>query len=237
MDVGIAPFTMDADLALAPEDLADEPLVEDLMRSGGFTQEGSQPGSWTKRIVVDGKQLNIPVDIMVAAGHVPAGGRRGARIDPHDRMAARKALGLEGAVIDNERMEVTALDSDDGRSFSVRVAGPAALLVSKLHKVHERVQSGNAARILDKDAADIYRIMRAVAADTVVERLNDLLNDEKSRVPTEQALQFLNTLFGARRGRGTQMAVIALRTAVPPETVETVCTNFVRTVLNGLPHE
>jgi len=51
-----------------------------------------------------------------------------------------------------------ALDADDPRSFELRVAGPAALLVAKLHKIAER--SGTA-RQSDKDALDVLRICSA----------------------------------------------------------------------------
>lgn len=84
----------------------------------------------------------IPVDVMVSEGLAPAGGSRGARIEPHDKMAARKALGLEGVVIDADVMEISGLEAAEARSFSVQVAGPAALAVAKLHKLHERLFAG-----------------------------------------------------------------------------------------------
>lgn len=35
-------------------------------------------------------------------------------------------------------MRIESLDEEDGRTFEVAVAGPAALLVAKLHKIAER---------------------------------------------------------------------------------------------------
>ena len=48
-------------------------------------------------------------------------------------------IDLELSLVDNDVMDVRALDSDP-RSFQVRVAGVAALLVAKVHKVAERLQ-------------------------------------------------------------------------------------------------
>ena len=44
-DISVAPYTTDADLALAPRDLTDEPHIEELMRAGAFSQDGKQPGA------------------------------------------------------------------------------------------------------------------------------------------------------------------------------------------------
>ena len=49
--------------------------------------------------------------------------------------------GLEAAVVDHVLVRVGALDATDTRSFDVRVAGVAALMVAKLHKIAERKDS------------------------------------------------------------------------------------------------
>jgi hypothetical protein len=228
-DITLAPYTTDADLVLEPDQLADEPLIEELMRAARFSQEG-QPGSWIRTVAVGGRSVNVPVDIMVPEGLAPPGGSRGARIEPHDKMAARKALGLEGAVIDNDLMDIAALDNEDSRSFVVRVAGPAALMVAKLHKLNDRLTAGRADRIADKDAADIYRIMQAVPVAAFIPRLRPLLVDSRAQAVSTAAVEFLGELFGARASQGVQMAVEALRVAIPPERVEAVCTSVARQV-------
>ncbi len=233
-DISVAPYTIDADLAVSPNDLADQPLLEELMRAGGFSQEGQQPGAWLKSVGVGGRSVIISVDVMVPEGLAPPGGSRGARIEPHDKMAARKALGLEGVVIDVDVMEISGLEAAESRSFSVRVAGPAALVVAKLHKLHERLQVGRADRIADKDAADVYRIMQAVPVEDVLLRLRPLLADPIAEAPTTAALGFLDELFGARASRGVQMAAEALRVGVPADRVEGVCTAFARALRDGL---
>ena len=61
---GVAPYTTDADLALAPGRLADQPLIEKLMRDADFKQKGN-PGIWWKTIDVEGTPTEIEVDVMV----------------------------------------------------------------------------------------------------------------------------------------------------------------------------
>jgi hypothetical protein len=186
-DLSVAPYTTDADFAVAPADLADSPLLEDLMRQADFVLDEQQPGSWVKSVTVDGQRVKVPVDIMVPEGFAPAGGRRSVRLGPHDKMAARRVLGLEGALIDNDDMEIGAIDDQDPRRFTVRVAGPAALVVAKLHKLHERLESGRQDRIADKDAADVYRIMQAVPVDVFMERLRPLVGLRRLVTPNSLA--------------------------------------------------
>src|SRR5262245_29725719 len=75
---------------------------------------------------------------------------------------ARKACGLEAALVDKKTTAIGALDTLDARSFSVAVAGPAALIVSKLHKIRERLAECEQRRLDAKDALDVLRLLRAV---------------------------------------------------------------------------
>jgi hypothetical protein len=65
-------------------------------------------------------------------------GRRGARLGSHGNDVARKVDGLEAVLVDRTPMRVGALAEDDPREFDVHVAGPTALLLAKLCKIHER---------------------------------------------------------------------------------------------------
>ncbi len=65
-------------------------------------------------------------------------------------MIARKAIGLEGSILDHDLMEVAALDDADSRRFTVRVAGPAALIVAKVYKLRDRLAEGKVDRIAGK---------------------------------------------------------------------------------------
>lgn len=151
--VALAEATKDSDLAVDPRKLADEPLLEDAMTRAGFIHNpNKQPGAWIT-------PAGIPVDLMVPETLAGVGGKqaRGARIPPRAKNAARRARGLEAAVVDSSPMEVTALSPTDDRRYTVKVAGPAALLVAKLHKLGERVDTPD--RLVDKDAHDIYRLL------------------------------------------------------------------------------
>ncbi len=57
----------------------------------------------------------------------------------------------------------------DSREFEVAVAGPAALLVAKLHKIHDRIDTPP--RSDNKDAHDVYRLLRAVETPVFVEAI------------------------------------------------------------------
>lgn len=231
--IAVAPYTTDADLVLSPAELAEAPRVEELMRQAAFRQEGN-PGAWAKTVQVGDDEVDVPVDLMVPERFAPPGGRRGVRLPPHDKMAARKARGLEGAILDNDPCEVTGLDGSDPRRFVVRVAGPAALVAAKLHKLRDRLDEGADDRIADKDAADVYRLMLATPVEDFLARLRPLLADDRAGPPCREAVVLLGGLFGAPAARGVEMAVRSLRVAVPAERIAAVCTGFVRLVAAGL---
>lgn len=145
--IALAEATKDSDLALDTRLLADEPLVEQAMRAAGFSQDllDPQPGAWLN-------PAGIPVDLMVPEALAGGSGRRSVTIPPHDKRAARRAVGLEAAVVDHAPMEVPALALDDDRRYTVNVAGPAGLLVAKLHKLGER-QDKNPGRLQGQGCA------------------------------------------------------------------------------------
>jgi hypothetical protein len=70
--------------------------------------------------------------------------------------------GLDGAVVDADVMKLAALEVSDMRVVDVRVAGPAALLVAKVHKLDDRKDSD---RQSDKDALDVLRLLREGALE------------------------------------------------------------------------
>jgi hypothetical protein len=104
-------------------------------------------------------------------------------------------VGLEAAVVDHAPMRVAALARDDERSCTVEVAGPAALLVAKLHKLGERQDSPR--RLEDKDAHDVYRLFVAVPTDRLAEATRRLLADPLAGDVTKQAITYLRDMFAA----------------------------------------
>ncbi len=181
--VALAEATKDSDLALDPRKLHDTPLIDQAMTAAGFILNpmSNQPGSWQS-------PAGVPVDLMVPQDLAGPGGRatRGARLPPHDKRAMRRATGLEAAIVDNSLETVPALDPQDERAFDVKVAGPAALVVAKMHKVLERL--GQPQRLNDKDAHDIYRILQGVPTNALVQGFRRVLDDPISRGVSRIAL-------------------------------------------------
>ncbi|GAA1228684.1 hypothetical protein GCM10009676_08900 [Prauserella halophila] len=213
-NVALAEATKDSDVALDPRKWTDPPTIEDVLHAAGFTldQESKQPGSWLNG-------AGTPVDLMVPELLAGDGGRRGVRIPPHWKLAARRATGLEAAVVDHVPIRVGALADGDDRVHTTHVAGPGALLVAKLHKLGERAGSVPD-RLVDKDAHDVYRLLIAVDTGELAASMKRLCLDPLARPVTEQALEFLRQLFAAGAdATGSMMAGRAEEGIGEPATV------------------
>jgi len=98
-------------------------------------------------------------------------------------------------------------------------AGPAALLVAKLHKLGERDQR-DPTRLIDKDAHDVYRLLVAVDTENLAGMLKMLLSSNLAAPPTQVALAYFNELFvGGPDAPGPQMAGRAEALLGDPATV------------------
>lgn len=168
---------------------------------------------------------------MVPEDLADSGSRRGVRIPPHSKHAARRAPGLEAAIIDRSPMTVDSLDGD-GRSAVINVAGPAALLVAKLHKLGERVDDPD--RLNDKDAHDIYRLLVATETRDLAETVLRLRVDELSQAATAQAFTYLAQLFAAPHALGSRMAGRAEEGVGQPETVSASVSFLAQDLLSAL---
>lgn len=199
-EIALAEFTTDGDVAIDPDLLSSDPLIEEAMRAAGFTPDprSSAIGSWIS-------PRGVFVDLMVPEA-VAGTGRRGVRLPPHDSKAMRRSRGIEATLVDNSKMVIRATDvALDSREFEVAVAGPAALLVAKLHKIHDRIDTPP--RSDNKDAHDVYRLLRAVETPVFVEAIGRLLNEAVSGEVTRDALVQLRELFAqGARARGSLMA-------------------------------
>jgi len=143
----------------------------------------------------------------------------------------------EAALIDHSSMTVSSLDPADTRSIEVEIAGPAALLVAKLHKLHDRMNAGKQDRLDDKDASDVVRIMQTIAVDDIAPVLARLLEDSIAGGVTRDALTYLDELFGRRGRPGIVMAARAMREVMAEETVEVISTRFAEAVIAGVRRE
>jgi len=219
-DLAIAPYTTDGDLALDPTLLGDNPKLAEAMAGAGFrlliAESGSEePGIWVASATIGGETVTVPVDLIVPEGVATGGGRRGARLGPHGKKAARRVPGLEAALVDHSSMTITALDPVDSRRVDVKVAGPAALFVAKAHKIGDRLAEATARRANDKDGVDVYRLMQTTRPDVVGMTLARLRDHPTAGPPTRAALEHLATLFGSQRGAsGAGIAMVARALAV-----------------------
>jgi hypothetical protein len=234
-DLAIAPYTHDADLAINPSLLGEDPKLEDAMRDANFELElrpegHEEPGIWVKEVVVEGRRDLIPVDLIVPQAAASFAGRRGARLGSHGSRAARKLIGLEAALVDHSPMQISALDPSDRRTAEVEVAGSAALLVAKAHKIHDRTTDERQDRVIDKDAVDVFRIMQTTNPNAVGTTLSTLMSDTTAGAPTRRAMTYMNELFRRRGQVGIQMAVRALERAMDPDTVMVICTSYMTTL-------
>jgi hypothetical protein len=70
----------------------------------------------------------------------------------------------------------------------------------------EIISSGRSARLDDKDAADVVRLMQTTRPDEIASTLDVLAVDEVAGHPTKLALEYIEELFGRRGGSGIEMA-------------------------------
>jgi hypothetical protein len=96
--------------------------------------------------------------------------------------------GLEAALVEKTMTTISALDPADTHSFAVVVAGLMALLISKLHKVAERVAEREQRRLDDKDALDILRLLQATETSALAETVDRLLENDVARGITREGL-------------------------------------------------
>lgn len=235
-DLAVAPYTTDGDLTLDPALLGIDPELASAMAKANFVPmviDGHrEPGTWLATTSVGGQAFEVPVDLIVPSSLAGAG-RRGARLGVHGNAAARRAFGLEASLVDHSTMTVEALEAGDGRAIQAEVAGFAALLVAKAHKLHDRVAGGRLARQDDKDAVDVVRIMQTSSPAEVGLTLAALSVDEVAGPAAASAVGMLEELFGRRGRPGVVMASRGLRLALPQQRVEAICSIYSDALLSA----
>jgi hypothetical protein len=139
---------------------------------------------------------------------------------------------LEAALIDHDTITILALDATDDRSRTAEVAGAAALFVAKAHKIHDRLATKRADRLVDKDAADVLRLMQSTSARKIGSTLTRLRVDPMAGPVTEAAIAYIESLFGRRGRPGLEMATRAMRLAVPQERIEALSIAYTSTLIS-----
>ena len=204
-----------------PALLRDVPEIEAAMLGARF-ERGNRVGVWIASRDVAGVPAKVEVDLMVPDA-VGGGGRRAARLPGHAKEVARKTRGLEAALIDKTVVSIRALEPADSRSFDVAIAGPAALLIAKAHKIAERVAEREQRRLEDKDALDILRLLQATETTVLARTVKTLLQADVARDVTREALAILKEHFTDARAAGPQMAVRAAGALMPADVVAASC--------------
>lgn len=221
----LSSFTIDADLALNPAMLPDEPALHDALSAAGFTRK-EQPGLW---FTPD----NVEVDLLVPAS-IAGAGCRGVDLGPnHDRTVAMRAAGLEAALVDNSNRTIVALDAGDRRTFEIAVAGPAALLIAKLHKIGERVEK-TPNRLKNKDASDLFLLLRATPTQALATSFRLLIHREETAPSTQAALHYLRSLFSTDTGAGIGLLRAAVAGIEDEETTAQSCIVLANDLLEAL---
>ncbi|HEX2294917.1 MAG TPA: hypothetical protein VHN37_06370 [Actinomycetota bacterium] len=231
LELGVAPYTTDGDLVIDPRHLSTEPDLGTALRAAGFelatdARGNTQPGMWTSS--------SVPLDLLVPSG-MSAARRRSARLDGHERAAARTVAGLEATLLDHDPMVIASLDGADRRASTVEVAGPVALLIAKAYKISERARRGaRPDRVHAKDAGDAYRLMQATDVAASIGVARRLVDDPDHGHACAEGLRHLVDLFRGRRTVGTELAIDHFRTALPAERVAAIATSYVRRLDEGL---
>lgn len=226
-DLNVPLMTTDADLAIDVADLADVPEIGGVLRAAGFTP-GPNPGHWVAL-------SDVAVDLMVVphqAGTTKPSARA-ARLAPHEKLTARIARGLEPALIENELVTITALETSDDRSFDLQVAGPAALLTAKAIKINERLGQADTQpdRLKEKDALDAFRILQAIDTPDLVRGFERHRDDEHACAVTDEALDVYRAHGTTPQGR---MALLAASAAQGDPTVAPAFAALVTELLAAL---
>ena len=234
-ELAVAPYTTDGDLAINPALLTETPPLEKaLARAGFYPKTTDSVGIWISLQRTTGNpRTEFAVDFLVPSSVSPGTGRRAAGLSGHDRRAARIVRGIEGALVDADFMRLAALEHEDQRAFSIRIAGPAALLVAKVHKIHDRQDT---TRQTDKDALDVLRLLRGTSTEEMANRFHYLLADDLSQEVSNEATELLSELFASRQGHGIGMVKRAVGTLADPDEIATSCRVLTVDLLQSLGH-
>jgi hypothetical protein len=232
-DVAVAPYTTDGDLVINPMLLATIPPLEENLRSAGFRpRDAESVGVWLAASAEPGRTTpEITIDLLVPFAVNPGKGRRAARLQGHDHRVARTTRGLEGALVDLSPMTISALDPTDPRQFEINVAGTAALLTAKVHKIQDRA---GGKRAQDKDALDILRILRGTTTEGLAERFRLLLADTRSAAVAREALSLLRAQFVERPRIGIVMTLSAIGALADHAEIEASCQALATDLLSAL---
>jgi len=164
--------TQDGDLGVAPQLLANSPLLFEKMTELGFeAARPDRPGIWSPI-----EQRDLPpherasVDLIAPRAVAAENIRRpirAARVGAHGKHSVSATEGTELSLLDRSSRVLRSFDT--GPSVEAYVAGPTALLCAKAYKLHDRMEPSelrrNRERLRPKDFADVYRLLHAISGE------------------------------------------------------------------------
>jgi hypothetical protein len=179
--------TKDADLGVEPELVAQSsPEISTALAAAGYELKNTKhPGIYKQSKPKSGFE-DVTVDLIAPASFCSVG-RRSARISGHEKNSVTRAKGIEMMLIDRDLMTIESLSISDSRTVEAYVAGNAALLCAKSHKVGERLEkmeatNGGRSRLKAKDVLDIYNILCSADPQLVTESFSLGLDDGRDGV-------------------------------------------------------
>jgi hypothetical protein len=203
--------------------------LEQCLTGAGFTQS-KQVGTWCASRPTAKGSTNIEIDLLVPRVVSPGQGRRAANLPGHDKLAARIVNGLEGALIDCDPMALQAFEPSDSRIITINVAGAAALLIAKLHKIDDRQGSP---RLNAKDALDAFRLLRGEIQD-LTQRYQQLLNDSRTQNAAQKGITLLGDQFGTARSPGVTLLLQATGGLEDPSQMTASCVALAQELLHSI---
>jgi len=190
IELPLAPATSDADIAFDTRSLEVSPEIGELLREAGYSpnETARNPGHW---INAEG----VPLDLFQPRILSSRGAKsRSANLGPHGQDLLRIIDGLNSALVDNSVLTINSFETQDIRSFEIKVAGPAALIIAKTAKISDRLR-GSDQRLISKDAHDIYRLLLATQTVTLSQLFQELLSNPISSAEAKAALNAFAQLF------------------------------------------
>lgn len=178
--------TQDGDLGVAPQLLADSPLLFEKMTELGFeAARPDRPGIWSPI-----EQRDLPpherasVDLIAPRAVAAENIRRpirAARVGAHGKHSVSATEGTELSLLDRSSRVLRSFDT--GPSVEAYVAGPTALLCAKAYKLHDRMEPSelrrNRERLRPKDFADVYRLLHAISGEEAARVFEQGAADER----------------------------------------------------------
>jgi hypothetical protein len=190
--------TRDADVVINPSFVADNPNIIEILKSIGLESAiKDRPGIYGLET-----EFNLPLearttfDILVPEMYAGKG-RRAARI-PGQKNAAGRAMGLELSLWDRHLLKLETVD-EPKKEVEAYVAGPAALLVAKAHKVHERLEqvSSRPERLRPKDSGDIALLTMVSDPSEVAQTIkNEVRSHPEITTVVQLAFKWLIEMYG-----------------------------------------